>query len=390
MFTKSSNIYYIIFLKIIFILFIFDIYSENNSDRIVIKLEDAFNVPLKISDVLTSESQVVPTPAEKIADNDQITSEAAVAQLPESIVPTPTPTPSPEEIRQKKEQEIAAKGESVQKLLDRGRETEAKEMLSKIINENPSSKYAPQFLYTLGRLESNIPDAIIILDDVINKYPDTIWAGLSLFKKGEYFFFLGDYKNSEENLTKYLNTGWDKQFREKAYRNLLAVQMRLSKYNESKNTLNLLWSEFPVLQKDPSLLESNAEILMELNNYTDALEKLNIISSNFPSYSFISRVLLNKGFCHEALNQKDNAAKIYNDLVSLFPQSIESDLAQIRLNDIKKPLYTITLPTKDTDSSTTPTTSVISLNTNVIINDDDTTGNLTRDPLKNKYQSKNF
>lgn len=351
-------------------------FSEDETPQ-VIKVEEAFKVPLKVSDVLTSQVEKNITPTE--------TPEAVAA-----IIPTATPTPSPEDIQKQIDDEIKNKLEKVQNLLDRGRETEAKVILLDIPKKYPESKYAPQSLYLLGRIESSLPEAIGILNEVVLKYPQTVWAGLSLYKISEYYFFLGDYINSEINQKRYLDEKWDKQFREKAFRSLLAVQLKLNKFNDANSTLDQLWKEFPSLKNEPSILESYGEIQMELNKYTEAQSIFENIAKSHPSYQFISRIYLNKGFCAESLNQKDAAIKIYRDIIQLFPQSLEADLAQMRLNDIESPIITIVDKTQVTDSSTTGSTQTLNLNNITLIESENTTDSQQKIIPQKKYKSKDF
>lgn len=360
-------------------------------DETVIKIEEAFNVPLKVDDVLSTAPAHTPTPqTTPVAVSSLSVNE--ILQTPEpSTTPSPTPSPSPEDIQRQIDAQLVKKLEGVQKLLDRGRETEAKKILADVSAQNPDSKIAPQALYLLGRLESNIPEAIKILKDLIARYPNTVWSGLSYYKLSEYYFFLGNYAETEANLAQYVNLKLDVQFREKALRNLSAAQVKLHKFEEAKSSIDQLWNEFSDTKSDPSILESYGEIMMDLNKYKDAVEIFSKVISNYPSYSFISRVYLSKGFCLESLNDNESAIEIYSEITTSFPQTIEADLANLRLSDLRKPIIPKIDDKSTTASLSIDTTNTLVINENIKIGDETTSGTKgqIQQPVE-QYKSKDF
>lgn len=90
-----------------------------------------------------------------------------------------------------------------------------------------------------------------------------------------------------------------------------------------------------------------AQSLMAQKKYKEAVDQLEALLKNLRSvygedlrgYSNLSVVLLNEGLCLEELGRNREAMRRYGELRKILPQSREAELAQSRLEDLSRPLF---------------------------------------------------
>ncbi|MBM3333897.1 tetratricopeptide repeat protein, partial [Candidatus Sumerlaeota bacterium] len=89
-------------------------------------------------------------------------------------------------------------------LIKRGRRAQAKTLLQRLARDYPKTDIAPQALVQIATIEDSLEEADNILARVILDYPNTEWAEVAWYKRGEINMLLWDYKTALKMFGQYL------------------------------------------------------------------------------------------------------------------------------------------------------------------------------------------
>ncbi|MCX8038370.1 MAG: tetratricopeptide repeat protein [Candidatus Sumerlaeia bacterium] len=275
--------------------------------------------------------------------------------------PTPTPTPTPSPKAQPKPKVVppatadhattvsAKAGPTAetdpQKLFDRAidyikrdRRAEAKSLLQRIAREHPKSDLAPHALVQLAEIEDNLADADNILARVIAAYPNTEWAEVAWYKRGEVNMLLWDYAAALKMFEQYLARNPRSSRTGQVRRQIAACRLKLGEAEKALAELTQLIREDPVAAAAPETLETLAECHVQMERTDRALAPLDTLIRKHPTYGNFSRAFFLFALCLEDQNRLDEAIAAYQKLTEQFPRSPEARLAALRLEDLRRPL----------------------------------------------------
>lgn len=301
-------------------------------------------------EILQSDTSNLPESYLPLTFSDIFTTRPLPA-LEEQVTPAPTPI-TEEQIRHEFEQALD--------LIERGRAREAKSALNQFVERYPESSYSAQALYQIALLETQVEQAIQVLQRLARSYPDSSWAHIGFYRLGELYFFLEQYKQARDAFEQYLVHQPNGQFSDKAHQRIVICLMRMGNYVEALRQLAMLQKNFPEFEHDPEIIDLVSECYAQLGYIEKAYEYLQTIVTKFPNYTFLPKIYLNLGLCQEELNRWDEAENTYAELTRLFPDSPEALLARVRIADLTMPLLGQSgAPTSTTLPSMTPPTSPV-------------------------------
>lgn len=114
--------------------------------------------------------------------------------------------------------------------------------------------------------------------------------------------------------------------------------LRLSKYEEVILILDNLKKNYPNYDDKGRSLLLSSEAFLRLENYNNVFNDLKVFYIKYPNSSELFHAKLIEGEAFEKLNNKSKAAKLYQDVCSLTPQSVDCQNAKeglLRMRDAK-------------------------------------------------------
>lgn len=282
--------------------------------------------------------------------------------------PTPPPTPSPAELRAGEEARRKVMEAEAQRVFDvavdyikRGRNDQAKKHLQQIVQDFPQTTLAPNALFQMAEIETDLAEADKTLAQLILNYPKSEWTVPAWYKRGEVNMLLWDYGNALKMFEQYLEKNPRGERAGIVRRQMAICLLNLGEPDKALAELQRLNQEQPDIMREPASLETLAECHVELDNSGRALPILELLAKKHPTYANYTRVFLLYGLVLEDTNQFQSAIDVYSKLVERFPRSTEASIAQARLDDLEKPLTlggrtTVSTPTLELESDVaTPT-----------------------------------
>ncbi len=248
------------------------------------------------------------------------------------------------------EEQIRLEFEEALDLIQRGRAREAKTALQQFVMRYPQSPHSAQSLYQIALLETEVDEAIQVLQRLGSSYPDSPWAHIGYYKLGELHFFLEQYEQARHAFEQYLVHQPKGQFTDRAQLRIIICLMRVNNYVEALRQLAMLQKNFPEFEHDPAIIDLVGECYAHLGYVEKACEYFQMIVAKFPNYTFLPKIYLNLGLCQEELNRREKAEKTYAELTRLFPDSPEASLGRVRIADLTTPF----LGQSGAPTSTTP------------------------------------
>jgi tetratricopeptide (TPR) repeat protein len=191
--------------------------------------------------------------------------------------------------------------------------------------------------YKEGKYEEAMKD----LDGVIEKFPSTNWAALSLFQKGVYYKDVA--LNTEDAKKNFERLAQDFPHHKKAPLALLnvgAIQLLSSDDTTSLNdplaTFERIIRIYPWSENTAEAAYKAAGIYFRIGNIQKAMDKIKLIDDRFSSSSFYGDAVLLKAIIFIADSEYMEAAKQLQELSSNLKGSIQAVKAKKYLNAIQR------------------------------------------------------
>lgn len=301
---------------------------------------------LKVTPTPTPAPTPAPTPGPKAKPTPKAT-------------PAPTPTPSSKAILAQQKREAKRLFDKAVDSIKRDRRQEAKSYLSRLTREFPKSELAPHALVQMAEIEDDLAEADRTLARVIEDYPNTKWAEVAWYKRGEVNMLLWDYETALQMFDQFLKRN-PRHEREGAIRRQMATcRLKLGQAKEALADLEQLCRDRPEIASLAETLETLAECHVEMDDSKRALPVLETLTKKYPNYANRTRALLLHALCLEDCHRFDEAMEAYEQLAERFPRSPEAALAKQRLEDLRRPL-TLQVEAKEPavppDANIAPTT----------------------------------
>jgi len=223
-------------------------------------------------------------------------------------------------------------------LIKRGRRAQAKTLLQRLAREHPKSDLAPQALVQIATIEDNLEEADNILARVILDYPNTEWAEVAWYKRGEVNMLLWDHKTALKMFEQYLERNPRAKQAATIRRQMVVCRLKLGDAQKALTELEQLCRDNPEVATEPETLETLAECHVELGRCDRALDPLQTLMKKYPAYANFARAFMLHALCLEDQNRFSEAMDAYGRLIEQFPRSPEAGLAKLRWADLQRPL----------------------------------------------------
>ena len=225
--------------------------------------------------------------------------------------------------------------ERIRELERRERKREAMVLLEEWLEAFPDHPDARSAVITLSEVQTDLDRFIVFTRKLIVARPDSRAARFSYFKLGETCLLKGETTPALSAFSDFLCLNPSDPMRPKALYYLARCLMSLDKYDKAIEALDDLRRHHPDFAHSPDIFDAVSTCCIELGQTREAARSLRFIISKFPNYSYLPRCHLSLGLCYEDLGNYQSARGWYTELVRLFPKSLESGLAEIRLKDIE-------------------------------------------------------
>jgi tol-pal system protein YbgF len=196
---------------------------------------------------------------------------------------------------------------------------------------------APNALIQAGRIfqmNNQNKDAIESYEKVGQNYSDMDIASEAFYNIGKIYLSENDAASAERY---FLRSSGYKNNNIYADKSRIELAFLLLKNNESRKAIEML-ENISSTRTDNVGAEAQyriGEIYYSAGNYKDALAAFLRIKYLFPKENdLIAMSMLKAGLCYEAMDDMENAKKIYNDVVKLKCSDTYIKEAQTRLNNL--------------------------------------------------------
>ena len=116
------------------------------------------------------------------------------------------------------------------------------------------------------------------------------------------------------------------------------VKLRQAQYGEAILELNKLKKNYPNFDDKGHSYLLSSEAWLRLGEYNNVLNELRTYYIKFPNSPELTHAKLLEGQTYEKLNSKSKAAQIYQEVITLSPQSVDAQNARdglLRMRDAK-------------------------------------------------------
>ena len=243
------------------------------------------------------------------------------------------------------ESEWTAQDRRVQGMIDQaladaqaGNHAQAKRRLQAIAETFPNVYPVVRARFEAALLDDEVGALLTALQDVIGRYPTSPWATEAMLQIGEFGAQANRVDLSLQALQGYLA-------RRPNAPDAAGVQLRvaeclrqLDRPEEAMAQYEKILAGNPSRQEVEKVEERISLCQIGLKRYRDAVEEIEKIIAANPRYTSMPALLLTEGLCLEEMKQLSDAKTRYGDLLALYPKSMESRMAQARLDDLSRPL----------------------------------------------------
>lgn len=191
--------------------------------------------------------------------------------------------------------------------------------------------------YKEGKYEEALKD----FDSILQKFPTSNWAAMSLFQKGIYYKEVGS--NPEEAKSSFEKLVQDFPQHKKATQALLKIGEIQLDASDDINSLNAPLATFERLIRTYPWSENTAEaaykaagIYFRINNINKAMEKIKLIDERFAASSFYPDAVLLRAMILTADGEYVQAAKDLQNIVTSMNGTDQAVKAKKYLNAIQR------------------------------------------------------
>lgn len=124
--------------------------------------------------------------------------------------------------------------------------------------------------------------------------------------------------------------------KEEAFIYLINCLYELGDYDEDVKVIQNFEKRYPRSYFSPWMRLKMALIYEQMGKYKEAKDNYKIIREKYAQSSIAPEALLGEARCQEALGNKGEAIKIYQNLVSRYPLSYQAKVAEAKLQDFSQ------------------------------------------------------
>ncbi|MBU0650664.1 SPOR domain-containing protein, partial [bacterium] len=201
--------------------------------------------------------------------------------------------------------------------------------------EKVRTDYSPAYLYDSVYVNRDFNVVIDSLKNIIQKYPNTIFAQKAHFDIIRQYYISSDYKSVISESEYFLNSYTNSEFIDDVYYFLGLSYMGL--YDKDNAFLcfdKIIYEIGETSDKYSYALMSKGDMYFKLSNYNEALRFYNKALECKTNFSILSALNYKLGLCHQKLGNWNNAKEQFNIVVERYPLSNEVVLVENALNKL--------------------------------------------------------
>jgi len=209
---------------------------------------------------------------------------------------------------------------------------ETGQLIKDFLSQYPQSNYLTEILFIQAGIQTDVNTAIKMYKDIIQKYPDTKWAGRSNFQLAQIYYLQGKYNESaecyREVIVRYPD---DESYWQARYWRCKSL-MAKGDYDSAIYALNSL-KEIGNKNIEPdAILLSLGECYMAKKEYDKAEVTFKFLIDNYPESKWLPASYFLLAGCFQNQGKTDEARAMYRRITESYPQSIEAKQAKKQLD----------------------------------------------------------
>ena len=192
-------------------------------------------------------------------------------------------------------------------------DTEAKQIFSELINDNPDGSYATQAVHQLTglyRKRYQINEAIILCKQIIKQHPETAVAAIAAYLTAYIQYVEGKFDDAISSYKSFLKKYPDSVYRSSAINSLVRLYTTNERFADAEKLINEHLKQNP---SDTTLLEDLATIYQQQGQQQKALQLYKDVLEKNPTNSSVRQKL---GSLYIDLGEKEKAIAEWNKLVT--------------------------------------------------------------------------
>ncbi len=209
--------------------------------------------------------------------------------------------------------------------------TEATQLIKDFLSQYPQSNHLPEILFIQAGIQTDADTAIKMYKDIIQKYPNTKWAGRSNFQLAQIYYLQGKYNESAEYYREVVvRYPEDESYWQARYWRCKSL-MAKGDYDGAIFALNSL-KEIGNKNIEPdAIMLSLGECYMAKKEYDKAEVTFKSLIDNYPESKWLPTTYFLLAGCFQNQGKTDEAKAMYRRVAESYPQSIEAKQAKKQL-----------------------------------------------------------
>ncbi len=229
----------------------------------------------------------------------------------------------------------------------------------KMLNDYPDREENVEIYYQLSKaydLDGKLEQSIDTLGRLVRKYPDSIYAAESHFRRGEYFFANADYKQAQYEYGKTLSIQNQSSFHDNALYMKGWTQFKRSRYEDSlRSFVQVMDRAFPsgierdVLQNSQrELVDDTMRVMGLAFTYLEGAQSIQALVSDVGRLHYEPTLYAQLADLYLEKKRYKDSADTYQAYIEEFPQSEEAPIFHVKQIEafIAGDFPTLVLPAK--------------------------------------------
>lgn len=184
----------------------------------------------------------------------------------------------------------------------------------------PRSDYVPEVLFLMASAEDDREKKLELLMRIINDFSTTDWAMKGLLERGEISLLSGRYEDAERDFSLLRGEFVEAKFRNKAISLSAVNALSSGHYKKAEGLFVLLESLDEDKRYNAKLGLADTHYLS--GRFDEALTIYKKIDLSSAEDSEIARVMLNRAICIKKLGDAEEAGRLFEKIISLYPGSL--------------------------------------------------------------------
>ncbi len=316
---------------IVFLLCVVHGNTDNPTTDTEIGFEDIFGAPLKVDDILGTPRAVETSEQEDTEVTIEVPGkDEEVGEYILEVKPAPS-----------RNQVIETAWDAILDRIRKGELKEARRLLSEFSATHQEEADAAYAMYLSAMLEPTPEKKMETLFRLIKRYPKSPWGDNARYSMGELLYARREYTRALDYLVEYTTKNPYGEHAMDARIRIGQCLLHQKEYDKAVALLKGMVLYMESAQQSPECYEALSQCYIETHRYADAARILDLIIKKFPDYAYIPRIYMNLALVAEMIGDTNAALQLYEKILTTYPESLQYDLALERMQDLRRPLFSL-------------------------------------------------